>query len=168
VFDPERDADDDRRHFLLRLGVIAAITVAGCLALWPSVTGFAGGPDHQIGCLAIADGWHRDKPHPSDAALQAAYAAYPPMPTEAQRNDPAFMERFRAQLSALAALPVVQAANAYANWASNTGACLHESRHRLIRSGIGLVGLTGFVAGVAYFLRTRENPHQAPQELAGV
>jgi hypothetical protein len=45
---------------------------------------------------------------------------------------------------------------------------VHESRHRLIRSGIGLVGLGGFVAGVAYFLRTRKNPHPAPQELAGV
>jgi len=168
VFDPDRDADDDRRHFFLRLGAIAAITVAGSLALWPSVTGFAGGPDHQIGCVAVLDGWHRDKPHPSDAQVQAAYASYPPMPTEAQRNDPGFMEHFRAQLNALAAQPVLQQANAYADWVSKEGACMHESRHRLIRSGVALVGLSGFVAGAAYFLRTRKNPHQAPQELAGV
>ena len=167
MFDPERDADDDRRHFFVRLGAIAAITVAGCLALWPSVTGFAGGPDHQIGCLAVTDGWRPDKPHPTDAQVQAAYAAYPPMPTEAQRNAPAFMQRFRAELNAIDALPVVQQANAYADWVSKAGACVHESRHRLIRSGLGLVGLGGFLGGLAYFRRTRRNPHRAPQELAG-
>jgi hypothetical protein len=168
VFDPERDQDDDRRHFFVRLGAIAAITVAGCLVLWPSVTGFAAGPDHLTGCLAVTDGWHGDKPHPSDSEIKAAYASYPPIPTEAQRNDPAFMDRFRAQLHAIDALPVVQQANAYADWVSKAGACVHESRHRLIRSGIGLAGLGGFVGGVAYFRRTRKNPQHPPAELAAV
>ena len=168
MFDPERDDDSDRRHFYLRLLAIAVISTAGCLALWPSVTGFAGGPDHQIGCLAIKDAWTSGPSAPSDAAVRAAFAAYPAMPTAAQRNDPAFMARFRAQIQAIDSLPVVQQANAYANWVSQAGACVHESRHRLIRSGIGLVGLVGFCCGVAYFRRTRENLRRPPAELAGV
>jgi hypothetical protein len=168
VFDPERDEDTDRRHFYARLFAIAMVSAAGCLALWPSVTGFAAGPDHDTGCLAVTDGWHANRSAPSDADVRAAYAAYPPLPTEAERQDPAFMARFRARLQALDALPVVQQANAYADWVSGAGACVPESRHRLIRSGVGLVGLAGFVGGVAYFRRTRKNLHHPPAELAGV
>lgn len=168
MFDPERDEDTGRRHFYVRLLAIAVISTAGCLALWPSVTGFAGGPDHQIGCLAVKDAWTAGPSAPSDAAVKAAFAAFPAMPTEAQRNDPAFMARFRARIQAIDSLPVVQQANTYADWVSQAGACVHESRHRLIRSGVGLLGLVGFCGGVAYFRRTRKNPHQAPPELAGV
>jgi hypothetical protein len=168
VFDPERDEDTDRRRFYGRLLAIAVISAAGCLALWPSVTGFAGGPDHQIGCLAVKDAWTSGPSAPNDAAVKAAFADYPPMPTEAQRNDPAFMATFRARIQALQALPIVQQATDYANWVSQAGACVRESRHRLMRSGVGLLGLVGFCAGVAYFRRTRKNPHQPPQELAGI
>ena len=168
MFDPERDQDSDRRHFYVRLLAIAVIAAAGCLALWPSVTGFAGGPDHEIGCLAVKDAWTSGPSAPSDAAMKAAFASYPPMPTPVQRDDPAFMNRFRAQIQAVDSLAVVQQANAYANWVSQAGACVRESRHRLIRSGVGLLGLVGFCLGVAYFRRTRKNPHQSPPELAGV
>jgi hypothetical protein len=168
VFDPERDEDTGRGRYYLRLLAVAVISTAGCLALWPSVTGFAAGPDHQTGCLAVADGWRGDRSGPNEAAVRAAYASYPAIPTEAQRNDPAFMARFRAQLRAIDALPVVQQANDYADWVSGPGACVHESRHRLIRSGLGLLGLAGFCGGVAYFRRTRKNLRRPPAELAGV
>jgi hypothetical protein len=168
VFDPERDEDTHRGRFYLRLLAIAVIAGAGCVALWPSVTGFAGGPDHQIGCVAIKDGWTAGPSKPSDAQVRAAFAAYPPLPTEAQRQDPGFMSRFRAQIQVVDSLPVVQQANTYADWVSQAGACVHESRHRLIRSGVGLLGLVGFCCGVAYFRRTRENLRRPPAELAGV
>ena len=77
MFDPERDEDHDSRRFLLRVVVIAAVTVAACAVLYPSVTGFAAGPDHQIGCLAVKDGWQRDRSM-SDAETKAALAEYCP------------------------------------------------------------------------------------------
>ncbi len=166
VFDPERDDDSGARRFYTRLLVVMGITAVACVALWPSVTGFAAGPDHDTGCLAIADGWHGDQSHPSDAATRAAYAAYPAAPTEAQRNDPAFMDQFRAQIQAVDADPVVQQANAYAEWVSGPGTCVHESRHRLIMSGIGLGALLIVIGVVALVRRARTGLRHAPAEIA--
>jgi len=67
VFDPDRDDDPGTRPFYLRLLAVALISVAGCVALWPSVTGFSEGVDREQGCVAILDGWHAD-PGGSNAA----------------------------------------------------------------------------------------------------
>jgi hypothetical protein len=168
VFDPERDRDDGRRAFYQRLLAIAAISAAGCLALWPSVSGFAAGSDHQIGCLAVKDGWQADKAAPSPADRAAINAAFPPAPTLKEQLNPEALARWRVQWQAAQARPDVQRAFAYEDWIAGPGACVHESRHRLIRSGIGLVGLAGFVGGVTYFRRTRESLRRPPAELAGV
>jgi hypothetical protein len=168
VFDPERDQDDGHPGFYLRLLAIAVISAAGCLALWPSVTGFAAGADHEIGCLAIKDGWQADKSAPSSAENLRITAGFPTPLSPAQFKDPAAVERFREQWRAAQANPAVQHANAYQDWVAGPGACVHESRHRLIRSGLGLLGLGGFVGGVTYFRRTRENLRHPPAELAGV
>ena len=168
MFDPERDEDPGPRRFYLRLLAVVLISAAGCVALWPSVSGFAAGPDRLTGCLAITDGWHADRSGPTAEDISAFNAIYPAMPTAAERDDPAFMARFRAQLQAADASPVMQRAVAYQDWVAGPGACVHESRHRLIRSGLGLIGLAGFVVGVAYFRRTRENLRRPPAELAGV
>ena len=157
MFDPERDEDTGPRRFYLRLLAVMVISLAACAALFPAVTGFAAGPDHDTGCLAIKDGWHADKPHPGKAEVDAAYASYPQPPNEAQRNDPAFMAHFRAQLKVIDASPIVQQANAYADWVAGPGSCVHESRHRLILSGIGLGALALICTGVAIVRRTRTN-----------
>jgi hypothetical protein len=156
MFDPERDEETGSWRFLRRLLAIGVVTVAACAVLYPSVTGFAAGPDHQIGCLAIKDGWTRDRTM-SDGELLAAYAVMPKTLTPDQMRDPAAVARFREQSRAAQASPQVQKANAAIDWAGGPGACVPESRHRLILSGIGTALLLAVLAGAWLFVRTRKN-----------
>jgi hypothetical protein len=167
VFDPERDEDPGARRFYVRLLTVVAIAAAGCLALWPSVSGFGAGPDHGTGCIAVLNGWHAAKTAPSAADISILNAAYPDPPTAAQRTDPVFMAQFQARLRAAQALPARQRANDYIDWKDGAGACINESRHRLIRSGVALVSLFAFCCGVAYTRRTRTNLPQHPAAVAG-
>jgi hypothetical protein len=156
MFDPERDEEHDSRGFLRRLLIVATLTVAACAVLSPSVMGFSAGPDHQSGCLAVRDGWHRDRTM-SDTEISAAFGPMPTALTPEQWKDPAAVERFREQVRASEATPAAQRAIAAANWADGAGACVPESRHRLIVSGIGLGVLLLALAGVSIFVRTRKN-----------
>ena len=166
VFDPERDDDSDARRFYLRLFVAMVITAVSCAALWPSVTGFVSGPDHGTTCLAIVDGWHADKGPPSAAEMAAASAALPPIPTRAQAQDPAFMDRWRVAWRAAQSAPAILRANAQIDWLSGSGACVRPSRHRLIVSGVGL-GAIGLVLGLVAIVRhTRPSLRHAPAEVA--
>ena len=167
MFDPERDEDHDSRQFLRRLLVTAAVTVAACAALVPSVTGFGAGSDHQIGCLAIKDGWHHDRTLSDDQEL-AAFAAMPKALTREQMQDPAALARFREQLQAARERPEVQRAYAAMDWADGPGACVRASRHRLILSGIGLGVLLAGLAGVWIFVRTRKNLRRSRISDAGL
>jgi hypothetical protein len=156
MFDPERDEDYDSRRFLRRLLFTATATVVACAVLYPSVTSFATGDDHQISCLAIKDGWHRDRTM-SDSDLIAAYASLPKPPPGDRLKDPAVARRWQEEFHAARALPAVQRAEAAANWADGPGACVPESRHRLIISGVGLGVLLLVLAGFSIFVRTRKN-----------
>jgi hypothetical protein len=160
VFDPERDDDPGARRFYARLLSVAVVAVAACVALWPSVTGFAAGPDHDTGCVAIADGWHADKAGPTASELEAINAASPAMPTAEQQRDPAAMARWRAEWQAAQSSPAVQRANAYEAWVNGPGACVRQSRHRLTISGLGLGGLTVIVGG-ALVARRKRAPKQS-------
>ena len=153
MFDPERDEDPGAGHYYVRLLAVMVISAIGCVALWPSVSGFSAGPDHQTGCLAIADGWKADMaaPHLDNGGGLAPL-------TQAELADPAALARWRAQWRAFQARPEVQQANAYLEWKDGPGACVHESRHRLILTGIGLASLAVICAGVALVLRTRKDP----------
>jgi hypothetical protein len=166
VFDPERDLDPGPRRFYLRLLVVFAISAAGCIALWPSVTGFSAGADHQTGCLAITNGWRADKSGPTAAEIREINATYPVSPTAAQRTDPAFMARFRSQLQAAEASPAMQKAVAYQDWVGGSGACVRESRHRLIETGIGLGALCVITITVSIVRRTRRNLRYVRKSLA--
>jgi hypothetical protein len=156
MFDPERDEDPDSGRFLRRLLVTAGATVVACAVLFPSVTGFAAGSDDSSGCLAIRDGWHRDRTM-SDTEMSAAFGPLPKPLTQQQMRDPAAVARFRDQVRAVDASPAAQRAIAAADWAAGPGACVPESRHRLILSGIGLGGLLAVLAGAWVFVRTRKN-----------
>jgi hypothetical protein len=149
VFDPERDQDDGHPGFYLRLLAVAVISAAGCLALWPSVTGFAAGLDGEKGCVAVIDGWHSDRGGMSAADRAVENLGVGPNPSAQQLSE-------------------IERANERLDWIRGPGACIPQSRHRLIRSGLGLLGLGGFVGGVTYFRRTRENLRRPPAELAGV
>jgi hypothetical protein len=167
VFDPERDDDDGTHRFYVRLLTIVGIALAVCIALYPSVTGFYTGPDGEKTCVAVADGWHGEKPAPDSGSVMAAFASYPPVPAPKQRGDPTFMARFRARMEAVDALPEVQQFNAYQDWLAGPGACIPKSRHRLIVSGIGLGVVAVVCAGVVIVRRTRKNLRRSPAELAG-
>jgi len=156
MFDPERDEDHNSRRFLLRLLCVTAVTVAACTVLYPSVAGFGAGPDHQIGCLAITDGWKPDRTM-SATELNAALATLPPSLTSEQMNDPAAVARFREQWEAAQATPAVQRAFAAEDFATGPGTCVRESRHRLLLSGIGLGVLFAVLAGAWIVVRTRKN-----------
>jgi hypothetical protein len=163
VFDPERDDDPGARPFYTRLLTVAVVAAAACVALWPSVTGFPAGPDHDTGCVAITDGWHADKAGSTASEIAAINAASPAPPTAAQQQDPAAMARWRAQWQAAQSNPAVQRAYAYEAWVNGPGACVRESRHRLILSGLGLGGLAVLLAGATFARRTRMNLRHAPQ-----
>ena len=153
MFDPERDEDPGRSRYYVRLLVVMVISAAGCIALWPSVSGFAAGPDHLTGCLAITDGWHAEQSGPD-----LSHIAFPPPPTDAERADPAAMARWSAQWRASQQHPEVQQAIAYLDWKDGKGACIVQSRHRLIISGIGLASIAVISTGIALVLRARKDP----------
>jgi hypothetical protein len=154
MFDPERDEEHDSRRFLLRLLAVAVATVAACAVLYPSVTGFATGPDNATGCLAIRDGWHRDRTM-SEADLIAAYSALPRQPTLEQMQDPVIAARWRDEWRAAQASPAVRRAEAARAWTAGPGACVRESRHRLMLSGIELGVLLLACAGIVMVSRGR-------------
>jgi hypothetical protein len=158
MFDPERDHDAGVRAFYVRLLVIAMVTAVVCVALWPSVSGFAAGPDHQTGCIAIRDGWHSEVPAPSAQDLATAYAALPPMPNATQRQDPQFMDKWRTEWRAGQASPAVTRANSRIDWLNGPGACVSGSRHRLIVSGVALGALLIIAVALWQYLRARRKP----------
>jgi hypothetical protein len=167
VFDLERDDDHGARRFYLRLLTIAAIALAACVVIYPSVKGFQSGEDDTTTCIAITNGFHADMAPPSAADRAAIEAAAPQVLTPEQARDPALLARFRAQSQAAQALPARQRANAYFEWQDGPGQCVHESRHRLILSGIGLGAIALGCAGAVTFRRARKNLRRAPAELAG-
>jgi hypothetical protein len=156
VFDPERDFDPGARPFFLRLVAVALVAGAACVAVWPSVTGFAAGPDHDTGCLAVANGWHSEPPAPSAADVAEAESSFPAPPSPAQRSDQAFMADWQAQVRAGQENPAVIRANARISWLAGPGACVPESRHRLLLSGVGLgcIGLATLAVWLACRART--------------
>ena len=152
MFDPERDDDPGVRTFYVRLVAVAIATAAVCVALWPSVTGFPAGPNQDVDCVAIRDGWHSDVA-PSARELAAANAAMPPMPTAAQQQDPQSMNEWRAEWQAAQRNPAVIRANSRIDWLNGPGACVPESRHRLILSGLELSALLLLAVGLSLWLR---------------
>ena len=81
-------------------------------------------------------------------------------------NDPAAVERFREQWRAAQASPGVQRAFAAEDWAAGPGACVRESRHRLILSSIGLSVLVGCL-GLSMFLRARKQSDRSASDTEG-
>lgn len=86
MFDPERDVVARRSPFLLRLAIVALVTAAIGMAIWPSATGFRVGAEGERSCVAVIDGWHayRAGPSQADIARMATTSR-----TVAQTNDAA-------------------------------------------------------------------------------
>ncbi len=75
MFDPALD-DAGGRPYYRRLLVIGALTVMLSLGLWPSISGFAAGPEAEHICFAIRDGWASEPHDPGPRASIAAQNAY--------------------------------------------------------------------------------------------
>jgi hypothetical protein len=148
VFDPERDEDHGVRPYYLRLLAVLVISAAGCLALLPSVTAFWTGVNQEKGCLAIVDGWHGDRGGLSAEEKAAETGFVGLQPSERQ-------------------LALLRRAETYLDWRNGPGACVPESRHRLILSGLGLGGLAAVVGGATIVRRTRTSLRRAPAVAAG-
>jgi hypothetical protein len=148
VFDPERDDDHGARRFYLRLATIVAVALAACLVLFPSVSGFSAGLDGEKSCVAIADGWQADRGRMSAAEKATESIGFGSIISPEQGR-------------------AVDRANAKLVWAEGPGACVAESRHRLILSGIGLGAIALGCTGAAIVRRTRTNLRRAPAQLAG-
>jgi hypothetical protein len=149
MFDPERDEDAGARPFLARLAAVVLISVAACAALLPSVTGFNVGVDQEKGCLAIVDGWHADRPGLSAAEKNAAATGFVGEPSAEQEQ-------------------LLEHAQIYLDWRNGAGACVPDSRHRLIISGLGLSALAATVGFALVVRRTRKNLRRSPAQLAEV
>jgi hypothetical protein len=147
VFDPERDEESGTRPFYLRLLAVAAVTAVACVVLGPSVTSFPAGVD-QKGCLAVADGWHADRPAPTaaDRAVEAAAGPY----TRTSAEDQHVLDRVYA----------------YEDWRAGPGSCIPESRHRLILSGVGLAAIVAVVTGIAIGRSLRFRARDLPAAFA--
>jgi hypothetical protein len=152
VFDPVRDHDGGHRRFYMRLLVVFALGCLVSVALWPSFAGFGAGSDAEHTCVAIVSAWADEVPPPS-AADERAIAALP-KPTPPDPRDTSAVARFREQYTAILATPAVQRANAYVDWRLGAGACVPESRHRLLRTAGGLGAIAIVVVGTT-FVRAR-------------
>ena len=148
MFDPERDEDHGTRPYYLRLLAVLVISVAGCLALLPSVTAFSTGVNQDKRCLAIVDGWAGDRGGLS-AEEKAAESGFVGSQPSAQQ------------------LALLRHAEIYLDWRNGPGACVPESRHRLILSGLGLGGLATIIVGTRIVRRTRTSLRRAPAVAAG-
>jgi hypothetical protein len=145
VFDPARDDDGGHRRFYTRLVVVFAVGCLVSVALWPSLAGFGAGSDTVHTCVAIVSAWGHEVPPPS-AADERAIAALP-VPALPDPRDALAVARFREEYAAIAGTPSVQRANAYVEWHDGAGACIPESRHRLLLTAAGLGAVAILVIG---------------------
>jgi hypothetical protein len=129
VFDPERD--NDSSGFWRRLLLVALLSAAVGAVVLPSVTGFRAGIGGS--CVAIRDGWRAARS--PDSSDQSVSELSPVHSTPQQVQD---MDSANARLAQIEA----------------SDACVPESRHRLILSGAGLIGLA-VVTTATTFVRRR-------------
>ncbi len=147
-----------RARTILRLVVIA---LAG-LSFVPSVLPFTvgtGGDDRV--CVAIKDGWHRDRSRPSDADLEELFASFSVLPTPEEMRDPEKRALWFAEEEARTSTPGYRRAEAYVNWVAGDGACVPEARHRLIQTGLGLGGVAVLAGAGIIVTRKRTARHSS-------
>lgn len=127
MFDPDRD-DDSSHRFLRRLLVLALLTLALGGVVLPTVSQFTVGLD-QTPCVALLDGWHADHgPNAADRAVNSEFIG-PNLTPQKQQAIARSTKRFE--------------------WLTGPGACVPQSRHRLILSGVGLAVVALLTTGVS-------------------
>jgi hypothetical protein len=155
VYDETLDAKNTGWNFWTRVVVIALFVAAAGAALLPSVTGFVSGDNDDRTCVAIVDAWHSGPAKPSAADMLAIDAAAPKLPSSESLNDPAVRARVRKQAVAFTQRSDVQQLGAYMAWQEGSGACVSESRHRLIITGALLGAVLVAAVAMATTVRVR-------------
>lgn len=138
---------------------IALMVLAG-LALVPSVLPFTpANRDENRVCVALVEGWHGDRRAPAEADFELLAEAVADLPTPEMLQDQAARAAFRVRERERQASPPYQRVQSYILWAAGDGACISESRHRLIQSGLllGAVAVVG-VMGRAVARHRRRFP----------
>jgi hypothetical protein len=139
-----------------RLVRVLVILGAG-VALVPAILPFTAAVNADEVCIAARDGWHRDRAAPPQGDIRAVEQhladSMPTGLTEAELQEWVEREREFDQRQD------VEAAYDYISWRAGPGACVPESRHRLILSGSCLVLIAAIVASRTLASRTRRGSH---------
>lgn len=138
---PETPSAAQRRARWPRIALLVLLVLAGA-AVVPSVLPFTVETvDNDRVCVPIAEGWKAERAKPSEADMQELVDILAILPSPDAMRDPvqraAWLEAERVRTST----PGYKRAEAYLNWVGGPGACIPESRHRLILTGAGLGGV---------------------------
>ena len=132
------------------------LVLAG-VALTPAVLPFTvETTENDRVCVPLLAGWHADRATPSDADATELFASFTALPTPEQMRDPDKRAAWLSEEKARTSTPGYRRAEAYLQWRGGAGACVPESRHRLIQSAIGLGGV-GLVATAGAIRRRRRD-----------
>lgn len=127
------------------------------VALVPSVLPFTvETAENDSVCVPVLAGWHSDRAAPSDADAAELFASFTALPTPEEMRDPDKRDAWLSEEKARTSTPGYRRAEAYVEWRGGTGACVLESRHRLIQSAIGLGGV-GLIATAGAIRRRRSD-----------
>jgi hypothetical protein len=149
MFDPERDAETRRWPFWARLAALFVFTAAAAALVAPSVMAYT--IEDTKSCVAILDGWHRERRALSDDEFERMMELFPAIPSPTEAPTPEEVARIKAEIATARQSPLAQQFEAYDAWRQGGGACVPEGRHRLIFSGFGLGGVA-LVAGASLAL----------------
>jgi hypothetical protein len=144
----------DWRKTNAAMGTIALITGLTLVTI-PSLIPFSGDavPTPKV-CLPIVSGWSADKKPPSSQDF-AVFTSLP-IPYPGQLNTQAKRAAYAAEARKLQTMPAYRRVAAWTTWATGPGACVPESRHRLILSAWIALGVSLMV--FAFKVRRRLRP----------
>lgn len=127
---------------------VALLVLAGA-ALVPAVLPFTVDTgDADKVCVPAAHGWRGERDKPSEADLSELEAGLGAVPSPEVMADPAGRAAWLAAEAARTSTPGYRRAEAYVEWRAGDGACVPESRHRLILTGAA-AGVLAVVAAAA-------------------
>jgi hypothetical protein len=146
VAEPPAEAEEPaapaRRRRRFRIWRLTFVGLTG-LAVVPSILPVTPSSDENRVCVPVVDGWHADRQPPPQADFDELAAVVQDIPTPEAMRDPNVRAAYAAAVKAQLASPAYRRVQAYIEWSTGSGACVPESRHRLIQTGLGLGGIAG-------------------------
>ena len=113
--------------------------------------------------MPVVDGWHADRRQPAQADFDELAAGVEDIPSPEAMRDPNVRAAYAAAVKVQLASPAYRRVQAYIDWSTGSGACVPDSRHRLIQTGLGLGGVAGAaVIATVTDLRRRKRTAEHP------